>query len=520
MSGNIVGKPSVTFNLASADSEVANAPQSVLLVGQYVTAGSGVSNGSWHQNFPNDGSENAKFGRTSMLAAMIRGFKKIAPQVRLDVIALAAGGGAVARVVDINVTGTATEQGTLTLIIGSERLHKFTVAVPNGTTAANVITAAIAAINADADCPFTASVSTTNLRLTADTLGTIPNDMPIGYEASIAGLTFGSVTQSTAGATDPTLTTVLDVVGNTRYHGIVWPYVAVSAVGTFLTNRFNANNAVLDGVAFTGLSSTHAGILGILGTADFNNQSIVFLADESQSETKYLGPAIAEATYLKLAYFAAIRALRLTPDVSISQYVTTSSALDQFGGPALASLPYFNTPFSLLPVPGAGRGFTEIEIDQLSAAGAGIIGQNSAGSAAIAGEIPTTYLTDLAGNSDITWKYLNYVDTASGAREYFHNNVKKRFAQSRLTQGRVQAGRSMANALTIKSYLVKLYNDLASPEFTLVQGGEDAVKFFKDNVNVTIDMALGKATITMKLPIITQLRTIIATVKIDFDINE
>lgn len=521
MSGSIVSQPDVTFSLASADVEVQNAAQRVLIVGQYTAAGSGVSDGSWHQNLSNDGSENSLFGRTSQLAMMIRAFKKIAPQVQLDCIALADSGSGVPRVVDIGITGTATAAGTLVFIVGSEKLHRFEVPVAVGDAAADVISDAIAIINADVDCPFTASVSTTNLRLTADNDGTVANDFPVERIGSIAGLTIGNVTQSTAGSVDPTLTSVLDAIGTTRYQGIVWPYsAAVSPVGTLLSARFNASNAVRDGVAFVPAANTYANLLSLAAGADYNNQSIVLIGDETQSEAGYLGSAIAEPGILKVTYLAAIRALRLTPDASISQYVTTSSALDQFGGPALASLPYFNTPLALLPVPRNGRGFTEIEIEGLLAAGVGVIGQNSAGSAAIAGEIPTSYLTDPAGNSDVTWKFLNYVDTASGAREYFHNNVKKRFAQTRLTQGRVQAGRSMANALTIKSYLVKLYNDLASPDYSLVQGGEDAVNFFKNNIAVAIDMALGKATITMKLPIITQLRTIVATLKIDFDINQ
>jgi len=50
----------------------------------------------------------------------------------------------------------------------------------------------------------------------------------------------------------------------------------------------------------------------------------------------------------------------------------------------------------------------------------------------------------------------------------------------------------------------------------LVQAGEAAFKFFKDNITVTLDLANGKATINMSVPIITQLREIIASMKINF----
>ncbi len=517
--GSVVIQPDVTFSLASADADISNTPQKVLFVGQMLS-GSSAGAGAWEQNIANGGAENALFGRTSQLAEMIRAFKRIAPQVQCDAISLD-DNGTTDRVLTSALTGTATEDGTFTITSGSDRLYKTDVAVTSGDAAATVVTAALAAINLLLDCPFTAAANPAGtLEWTADNAGTVANGYAIEITGVVAGLSWGNIAQGTAGATDPVLTDILDAVGTTRYQGIVWPYADIAEVGAgFLTGRFNASGSVLDGVAFVPAMDSHANILTTLAGSTYNNQSIVVLADELTSGGLYFGPAIAESGHLKCTYFAAIRALRLTPDTPISQFVTTSAARDQFGGPALASLPYFNTPFSLLPVPGGGRGFTDVEIEQLHDAGAGILGQNSAGAAAISGEIPTSYLTDPAANVDLTWKYLNYVDTASGAREYLHNNTKARFAQTRLTTGKVQAGRDMANALTIKSFLVKLYNDLSSSEFTLLQAGEAATTFFKDNIVIVLDLALGKATITMKLPIVTQLRTIIATVKIDFDIT-
>lgn len=521
--GSVVAQPSVSFSITSADAEVANTAQKVLMVGQFKTAGQGVSNGSWHQNIPNDGSEDALFGRTSMLAAMIRGFKKIAPQVQLDAIALADVGTAF-RTMDLPISGTSTEQGEYEIIVGSELLHKFKLSVASGEAAATTMANAVTLINKDLDLPVVASVlAATDLRFIAVNAGTVANTLGFEIKGLVAGLTAGVVGQTIPGAVDPSLVNILDIVGSTRYQGIVWPYGdTTEEVTEFLDGRFNVTNAVLDGVAFAPLVDTHALLLTELATAEKNSASLVAIVDEAIADgaTGYIGPAQNEAGYLKASYFAAIRALRLTPGEAISQHVTTAASLDQFGGPALASLPYFNTPLALLPVGDPQRGFSDVELEQLVAAGGTVFGQNPVGSAAVAGEVVTTNITDPAGNSDITFKFLNFVDTASGAREYMFNNVKKRFAQSRLTQGRITAGRDMANALSIKGFIVKLYNDLASPAFSLVQDGEQAVNFFKDNLNVTIDMALGKATITMLLPIVTQLRTIIATVKISFDTNQ
>ena len=130
------------------------------------------------------------------------------------------------------------------------------------------------------------------------------------------------------------------------------------------------------------------------------------------------------------------------------------------------------------------------------------------------GEVVTTYKNDSAGNPDTSFKFLNYVDTASAAREYFWNNLKKRFAQSRLTEGDLIRGRDIANALSIEAYLTELYADLS--ELTILQAGETALQFFNDNISVTLDLSLGKATVTMIVPIVTQLRTINVSMQLAF----
>ena len=110
-------------------------------------------------------------------------------------------------------------------------------------------------------------------------------------------------------------------------------------------------------------------------------------------------------------------------------------------------------------------------------------------------------------------------DTASQAREYFFNNYRKRFAQSRLTEGDVLKGRDMANEQVVRSYSKRLYQDLSGVEFVLLEAGEDALIFFNENLIISIDKALGKVTIQMTVPIVTQLREIAATMKIAFSTN-
>lgn len=511
MSGSQIAKPSVTISIANADQEVQNTPQKVLMVGQKTPAGTAVA-GALTANVLDNG--DTLFGPNSMLAGMVRAYKAVNRAVQLDVIALNDNGAGVPRVVAFTVVGPATSAGTITVVVASELNHKFVVSIANADTATVIAGNIVAAINADTKIPFTASNVAGAVSLTADNDGTVANDLGVEVGPITAtGVSVASVTQTTPGSADPILTGVLDVAMS-RYQTIVWPYRVLTVLQSYLTPRFNATNAVLDGVGILTIQDTFANAQAFVNA--MNDQNIVVFADEQTTESLYIGPAQNEASYVKSSIFAGIRAIRLTPDQAIGRFLTSGASLDQFGGPAIASLPYFNTPLSDLPLIKAGRGWTRDEIELLLTAGASVMGVNVAGTGALLGDVVTTYKTDSAANPDVTFKFLNFVDTASQAREYFHNNLRDRFAQSRLTEGAVSRGRDMANAVVIRSFLEKLYGDLAGPDFVLVQDGEPAKVFFKDNVTVTLDLALGKATITMLVPIVSQLRTIIATMKIAF----
>lgn len=516
MGGTQVLQPEVTLSLANANRAVSNTAQKVLIVGQQVAAGSATS-GDLQTNLASDGApENSLFGINSQIAGCIRAFRLINEIVQLDAIGLDDAVGT-ARVVAITVVGTATEAGTKIVVVGSETLHRYEIAIALGDTETIIATSIETAVNADTKCPFTASTVAGVVSLTADNDGTIANNLGVETSGTVAGVTGMAVTETTPGATDPTLTTVLSVATE-RYQAVIWPYGSATQIDTlmlFLDPRFNPTNAILDGVGFVFNVDTHTELLTD-GNAE-NSASLVLFGDKLETETDYLGPAQNEPFYSKAAMFAAIRSLRLTQDAAISRYLTSSATSDQFGGPALASLPYFNTPIPQMPVIKAGRGFTALEIESLLTAGVSVMGVNSTGTGALVGEVVTTFKTDTAGNPDITFKFLNFVDTSSQIREYFFNNYKKRFAQSRLTAGDVVRGRDMANPTIIKAYTEQLFGDLAGPGFVLVQQGETALVFFKNNLTIVLDLANGKVTITMFIPIVTQLRQIIATIKIAFD---
>jgi phage tail sheath gpL-like len=510
-----VNQPNVTVSILPANVAVPNASQQVLFVGQ--KNGGTATAGELVQNILNDNAENALFGEDSQLAAMIRDARAINETTQFDAISLDDNGGGVAATGNITISTPSTDSGELVVIVGSEENHAYSIAVSSGESATSIGDKIEAAINGDSKSQVTAVNTTGDVALTAVNAGTLGNGITLKVNGSVAGVTV-ALTAMSGGTTDPVLTGVFDVVGKKRYQTIVFPYADVSEVETFLDERFNANNAVLDGVAITAQTDTLANHLSALGT--LNSQSIVYMCDETVDLTLHKGAAQVELPYSKAAQVAAVRSLRLTDGSDITDLVISANgSLDAFGGSAIASKPYFNTNMANLPLYEIGIGFDDVEVEQLLDAGGSVIGNNSANNGVILGEIVTTYKTDNAGNPDISFKFLNYVDTASNAREYFFNNLKARFAQSRLTEGDVIRGRDMANDVIISGFLDGLYSTLSGADFVLTQAGEEALQFFKANKTVTLDLATGTATVSMKTPIVTQLRNIFATMQLAFTVG-
>lgn len=506
-----IREPQVSLNIIPAAQSAQLTDQKVLFIGQ-MTSGTATA-GNLVQNIGVSGEENALFGAASHLAGMIRAARKLNQITQFDAIPLADNGSGVAATGTIVFTGPATASGTLVVNIGSSVNHSYTLNINNADTATTTASNLAALINADTYAPVTASPSTGTVTLTAVNKGTTGNGIGIGIVGTVSGIGF-TITGMASGATDPSLTTVFTPVNDLRYQTIVWPNkYSKSTVTTFLDGRFNVNNNVLDGVAITSNTDTYSNI--ITAVTALNSKSLVYLANQKISTSNYVGSAIFELDDEIAAQFAAIRALRFTDGANISQYVISSGgALDSFGGIALASLPYPNTPLPNLPIIAPANTFTALEMATLATDGAAVLGNNISNTSIICGRIVTTYKTDSASNPDPSFGFLEYVDTMSAIREYFYVNLKAQYAQSRLTSGDLIQNRIMANAQTISAFCVSLYSNLANE--ALVQAGEPALQFYKENLTVTLDLSSGSATLIMKTPIVVQLRTIIGTLQLSF----
>ncbi len=520
-----VSQPNVTFSIEGASALVANSEQKVLMVGQKLAAGTAVS-GELIVNHPDDNSEDALFGASSILTNMVKAFKTVNSVTRLDIIPLDDAAGTAATGT-ITIGGTAADgTGSYTVVIGSRNLYTVVVSVADTDTPTDVATNLVAAINdtvAFPNMPVTASNVAGVVTLTADNSGGIGNSYGLSISGEVTDLTT-ALTVMSSGATNPTTTGVFDVVDGERYQTVVWDVnlgttdaIAIDTLTDFLDPRFNVTNDVLDGVGLVTKTDTAANLITLGGT--LNSQSLVIMGNKTVNDTLYKAPAMFEIDAIQTAAVAATRALRLTDGANISSLLSGAQGLDVTGGPALSSRPYFNTPFPDFSIIDIGKGFSSGDMEDLLTAGITVVGNNRVRNTVILNETVTTYKTDSAGNPDISFKFLNYVDTSVSIREFFWNNFKAEYAQIRLTLGDLVEGRPMANEGSILSFSNRLFALLSGPDFALTQLGEEALVAFKEGTTISINLACGIVTMVFNsVPIVTQLREVTATMKISFSV--
>jgi len=510
MGGTGISNPAVTFQIIPAQQLSTVKEQKVLIVGQMLTGT--ATAGSLVQEIGNANEEDALFGATSMVAGMVRRFKKINKISQLDVLPLDDAGGAVDATAVVTVTGPATEDGRLTFVVGSKRDFNVNVDITSGDTATDIGDAIVAAFDAVSKKPFTEANAIGVVTFTATNGGTHANDWSLAYTGSVAGVTI-ALTGWAGGATDPTLTGVLDAIGDIRYQTIVWASAyALTEVEDLLNSRFNTSNSVLDGVAVQVKKGTLATVKSYVSA--LNSQSLAIAGNRTIDLADRKGTAILEMPDISASEFAALRSLRLTQDAPLGDVLTTVASLDQFGGISIASLPYFNTLMPYHDPETPGDGWAEEEQRELEDNGAFVFGSNIAFNSVILGQTVTTYLTDIAGNDDDSYKYLNTIDTASVIREFFFANTKSRYAQTRLTDGDLIPLRDMANESSIRAFLNQLYDELA--ENVLVQAGSAAKKDFNDNLIISVDVRNGNASISCAPLLVTQFRVALGTIQINF----
>lgn len=508
--------PRLNFNLQNADVEVGVSEQRMLLIGQMIEDGTATEK-TLIQDIPNDNSWETLFGKKSILAGMVRQARELCKlcqyQVRIDAIPLNDAGSAQASTGKIAFSGTATATGTFEIVVGSEYNHKYSIDIVKDDSAENIGTKLKDLITADEKAPFEASAEAGTVTLTFKNKGTVGNDTTIYCKGIVAGITV-TLTKFSGGATDPEVNEeVLNLISGARYQEIVMPVeYGLDKITAMLDSRFNTNNKILDGALYVNKSDTlanHKSTLKPLNCAHLNYQ-----CDKLVDKTDYKGSSIPEFSYIKSVYNATLKALRVSDGSQLSNVLIGQYPTDLMGGVHNNSLPFFNTSCPLLnainPTNHWSSDASNNEIQEINEAGGSVWDNNSEDNGLVMGEQLSTYKTDLAGNEDITWKFMNYRDTGSAVREYRFKNFKKDFAQSRMNDDTEKE---------IRNAFLRYYKTLASDDYRLLRSGKESYKFYNENLKVSLDFASGTVTVICQDPYVTQLREVNGFFKATFNLT-
>jgi phage tail sheath gpL-like len=505
--------PYVTANINSAITAQTPDERSILIIGGMV-AGTAAS-GDLVEDLNSVASFNAAFGRTSHIAkagrACIKNLSVSRIRPRVSAIGLVDAGAGVAAVGSIVFANNATAAGTIKVYVDSLINGKYEVAVAVGDTPTEIGDALVALITANLDSPVTAANVTGTVTLTAVNLGTEGNTIGLKYDLGTVTATTVTLTAFASGATNPVLTTLFDVIANKRYTTIVYPGTwDISTLTTETESRFNIDNNVLDGLGtitnFDTFSNTNASALA------FNQKTLATTDYKLITRASHKGSACFESNIVVSANKAAYRELRMTVNSNVSSITTSGKNL---GGFYFGAIPYHNTPFINLPVIESGDDWTDTEATTLEASGVWLLRNNPANTVIISNEAVTTYKTDTLGNPDITFKYVNYLDTLSIIREYFFNNYKADLSQKILTTGQMIAGLPQINkdgyiALSM-GYYANLSGINGNAQYGLLRAGSAEAKAFKQALLDTVVVTLSTGTITSEsiANIVTQVRNVI-----------
>lgn len=251
---------------------------SALLIGQKITAGTATANTIVRCTSANQAATLA--GRGSQLHRMAIAWFANNKYTECWLGVLDDNGAGVAATKTLTVTGPATAAGTIYLYIGGQQIP---VAVASGDSAnaiATAINTAIANAQLEKSLPVTGGVLTNVVTLTARNKGVDGQnlDVRVNYrdgETLPSGVGV-AVANSATGATNPVLTTLIDVMGDRWFQIIVHPYydaTSLLALETELSSRFGPMRAI-DGLLITSSPGSQS-TLSTLGETRNSPHSII-----------------------------------------------------------------------------------------------------------------------------------------------------------------------------------------------------------------------------------------------------
>lgn len=506
--------PISNFTLGTASLKIGPTPRIPLILAQKTAGGSATSGALIEDigNEPDAGSSLAGAGSIGQI--MIDAFKGVNQYGKLAAILVSDNGSGVAASGTVAFTATPTESGTLYITVGSYINNRYEIPVTTSSTATTLGDALEAAITADTNSPVTAVNTTGSVALTAKNKGTEGNGIGLRVEGYVAGVSI-ALTAFASGATDPSLSGVLDKIDQSRYD-IITELAFLSTVKTHLESKFNASNQVLDGLGFVCNMDTYANLQTALAAGTLASQVICYFCNKKVNDSDWKGGSMLELSYALTAQLAGMRALRFVPNAILNPFMQAGNTR---GGSFMASIPYQNMKLVNAPTIPAGKGFSQTETLGLDDLGGTTLSMDSGGVVAVSNPFwLTCYKAATPTAVGLTYSTVNRNDTATTAREYIFRNMKEAFAQSALTSGSIPADPNIkiANEKSIRAYIVGLWQDLVNNAILqggITEDGTDLQEEFNQNLEINVDTSTGIVSGSMAFRLMGQLY------EFDFDLT-
>ncbi len=270
--------------VAAPNGDAASGPP--LIAGQLLAAGTATA-GELVQVFGPSHAEEL-FGAGSQIATAIAAYRAIDSVGELWALPMADVGGATAASGSITVTGPASADGTIALLVGG---RSYTVAVTSGDTADDIAQDIADAITADTSAIVTAAfggAGTGDVDLEARNGGTTGNaisiavdhyattPLPAGVSLSLPSTSASGLGWLTSGATDPAVADVLAAMGDELFDVLAQPWTTPAALVAWGTGYGDASgrwawSRQVYGHVLGGANGTVTALLALVPVATVND---------------------------------------------------------------------------------------------------------------------------------------------------------------------------------------------------------------------------------------------------------
>lgn len=210
-------------------------------------------------------------------------------------------GGASKAVNTYTITGDATIAGEIQIYIDGRRISTAVAVGDSANTIAANLAAAIQLVQSELS--VVATVATNVITLTAKNAGTVGNSLDVRETYNDADVipegVNVSITQTTPGAVDPDISTVIAAMGDQWFNVITSPYSDTTSLGlmeTELDSRFGVERQI-DGMYYIAKKDTVNNMISFATAAGRNNKSVILVDCEKYPNAPYeIAAAIAGQT--------------------------------------------------------------------------------------------------------------------------------------------------------------------------------------------------------------------------------